>query len=45
MEDLSHRGRRYGDAEFRQLAMDPAVSPGVQLVLAVTLAGSRIKIR
>ena len=27
MEDLPHGGRRHSDAEFRQLAVDPAVSP------------------
>jgi hypothetical protein len=26
-QDLSHGGRRHGDAEFRQFALDPAVSP------------------
>ncbi len=27
MQDLPYGGRRYGDAEFRQLAVDAAVSP------------------
>jgi hypothetical protein len=27
MQDLPHRGRRYGEAELRQLAVYPAVSP------------------
>ena len=27
MQDLPHGGRRHGDAEFRQFAVDPAVSP------------------
>src|ERR1022692_752816 len=27
MQDLPHRGRRNGEAESRQLAVDPAVSP------------------
>jgi hypothetical protein len=26
-QDLPHGGRRYGDAELRQFAMDPAMSP------------------
>ena len=27
MQDLPHCGRRYGETELRQLAVDPAVSP------------------
>src|SRR6266700_477268 len=27
MQDLPHGGRRYGEAELRELAVDPAVSP------------------